>query len=627
MNNPPDLSYLPTGWRRVACTLTIAVALLLASVATAFAEPPTVETTRYSSTVSGNVGSEGVGVTVSLLRDGTVVASAPEVTTNSKGEWAATLPAHAPSDPLDVVDVDYSGLAAPVNGSYGDGSGTFSEPWISFFESGISITADGTTGEVVCTNGVVTCSSVSATVQYASGGSPVTFSGTTDPSNSEVDDISFSPAVTAADTVTITGQFSEPDGSTFDLTVPGPLPGLGDVLGGQGAAPPSCTADLVTLTATCNSLAPGSYILTQKRGANQVSQNSLTATADATSASVVLPSLQAGDVLSLGLSGGRTLATLHVAAIKGQESETLGMFGATLDTTAGSCPAGLWLDADPTTGGLALCPANGELPAGLGLSVEDDLSGSTTTATPPTIENVSPLNGEDVFGSHLVAFADLSQGAGATGSLAVTALNGGTQPTVTGDPTATDGASISGLAAGERYEAAWTVTDTNEDSVTLHSRFNDQDGPEPGPTGPTGPTGTTGATGPTGLTGTVGPMGLAGATGIAGPTGPVGPRGPDGQQGPAGPAGVATEVLCQKKTVHHKTRLSCTVKHLPAGTTVLGAEARLSRGHTVYAIGRADASGLIAMRVLHRVKAGRYTLRLAVPSGGTRRSFHLAVRV
>lgn len=601
----------------------------------------TVVITRYSPTITGNIGSatEGVGVTASLLRDGAVVDTAPDAVTNSAGEWTATLPAHAPSDPLDVVDVDYSGLAGPINGSYGDGSGTFSQPWISFFESNISIVADGTTGEVLCTSGVVTCSSVSATVQHASGGPPVTVSGTPDPSNSEVDDIPFSPAVTAADAITITGQFAEPDGSTFELTVPAPLPGLGDVLGGQGAAPPTCTADLVFRVATCNSLAPGSYNLTQQRDASQVSQSPLTVTGSATSASVALPSLKPGDLLVLSIPGGRTLATLHVAALKAEETETLNMFGSTLDTTAGSCPPDLWLDPDPVTGGTALCPANGQLPSGSGLSVEDELSGSTTTATPPTIEDVSPLDGEDVFGSHLTAFADLSQTGGATGTLAVAPQNSGPEVTVTGDPTATDGAEITGLAAGERYEATWTTTDANDDSVTLHTRFNDQDGPATGPAGPVGPAGpagpvgSAGPAGPAGSAGpigTAGPIGATGATGLTGSIGSVGAMGspgPAGAQGPTGPAGSAAEVVCQKKTSHHKARLSCAVKSLPTGMTVLGAEARLSRAQKVYALGRANAKGRISMRVLHRVSPGRYRLTIAATSGATTRTIQLVVKV
>jgi hypothetical protein len=618
----------------IAATLVVATMLTLTTGALA----ATVGIIRYSPTVTGNIGSatEGVGVTVSLLRDGAVVDTAPEITTNSGGEWTATLPAHAPSDPLDVVDVDYSGLAGPINGSYGDGSGTFSQPWISFFESNISIVADGTTGEVLCTSGVVTCSSVSATVQYASSGPPVTVSGTPDPSNSEVDDIPFSPAVTAADAITITGQFAEPDGSTFDLTVPAPLPGLGDVLGGQGAAPPTCTADLVSLVATCNSLAPGSYNLTQQRDATQVSQSPLTVTGSTTSASVALPSLKPGDLLGLSIPGGRTIATLHVAALKAEETETLSMFGSTLDATVGSCPPDVWLDPDPVTGGTALCSASGQLPSGSGLSVEDELSGSTTTATPPTIEDVSPLDGEDVFGSHLTAFADLSQTGGSTGTLAVAPQNGGPLATVTGDPTAIDGAEITGLAAGERYEATWTTTDANDDSVTLHTRFNDQDGPATGPAGPAGPVGSVGPAGPTGsagLTGTAGPVGLTGATGMtgsmgpAGATGPGGPIGAQGPQGLTGPAGSAAEVVCQKKANHHKAHLSCTVKSLPAGMTVLGAEARLSRDQEVYALGRANAKGRISMRLLHRVKPGQYTLSLAAASGANTRTIQLVVKV
>src|SRR5690242_1145039 len=69
------------------------------------AADPSVAITRYSPTVTGNVGSAtaGVGVTTDLVRDGTVVDAAPAVQSDADGNWTASLPSHRPSDALDVL--------------------------------------------------------------------------------------------------------------------------------------------------------------------------------------------------------------------------------------------------------------------------------------------------------------------------------------------------------------------------------------------------------------------------------------------------------------------------------------------------------------------------------------------
>ena len=157
------------------CSCVSAASLTLAS--TAFAAGATVDITRYSTTVSGNVGSSttGVSVVVSIQRDGTTVDTAPTVTTDTSGNWSATFPAHAPSDALDVVDVTYSGAGAPANSSYGDGvAGDGTVPGFGYFDGNASISANGSSGEVLCNNGqAVTCASVSAAVDYASGGTSI----------------------------------------------------------------------------------------------------------------------------------------------------------------------------------------------------------------------------------------------------------------------------------------------------------------------------------------------------------------------------------------------------------------------------------------------------------------------
>lgn len=122
--------------------------------------------------------------------------------------------------------------------------------------------------------------------------------------------------------------------------------------------------------------------------------------------------------------------------------------------------------------------------------------------------------------------------------------------------------------------------------------------------------------------GGAGPVGEKGAGGAAGAQGLAGPKGPTGAQGPAGSAGKIELVTC--RTVKGKQR--CTAKFV-SGTvkfTISGQSARatLSRHGVVYAAGTARiARGRTSLRLLpvHRLRPGRYTLRLISGTGRHRR--------
>ena len=536
---------------RLRTGIVVVGAVLLLAPSAVAAASPSVSVARYAPTVTGNIGASqaGVNVTVQLVRQGTVVDTAPTVQTDATGEWAATLPTHVPSDALDVVNVDYSGAGAPANGSYGDGGGDYTQPWLGILDSNVSISSDGATGEALCTDGVVSCTSIFATVNYASGGSPVIVDGTVDGTDPDVMDLAFSPALVPNDAVTITATYAEPDGSVFSLAVPAPLPGLGDVVNSSGAAIPSCTADLVSAAVVCSALPPGNYSLMQTRGGVSIGTTAMTSSEDTDSATVMLTSLDPGDqlVLSIAGAGGRTLLTLHVASLRVDETETLDAFGAEATVIGGACPPNLWLGSGFGTGGSALCSPSGAIPAGAPATIEDEHSGSLTTVVPPLFGEISPSDGEDVFGPVLNAFASLLGPGSAGATLSVTSENGGSAASVSGDPTSTDGATVTGLVADTQYGADWVARDVVGDTVALGSSFNDQPGGSgmPGPAGPTGPTGATGSpgsAGPPGAAGPTGPAGPAGSTGApgsAGPPGAAGPTGPEGSAGAAGPAGKA----------------------------------------------------------------------------------------
>ena len=566
-------------------------------------------------------------MTVSLIRNSATVATSAAATTNASGEWSASLGAHAPADALDVVNVKYTGSGAPAEASYGDAAGFGTSPGLGFFEEGMSIAEGGATGGVLCTNfAAVTCASVVANVAYSGGGTAEDV-GKPDEANEEIEEFAFSPAVGPNDTVTVTASFTEENGSTFELTVPAPLPGVGDVFAGEGVESPRCSADLVTLAVSCAPLAAGSYTLTQTRGATNLGSHSATVGSGGEATTFTLSSLQAGDDLALAVAGagGRTLSTLHVYKLVIDVTETLSFGAASSAVTGGTCEVGEWFGG---TGGTGVCPSNGVVPAASPEALEDELSGGATTVTPPLITYTSPQDGEDVSGPSLAVFAELTNAATTAVAMGATPVGGGSTIPATGNANSAGGATLTGLTAGTRYAAAWSLTDANTDAVTMTTHFVDQaGGSTEGKEGKEGPTGNDGAAGKEGAAGT------EGAPGKEGPTGKPGAAGPEGK---TGPPGAAAEIVCTTHKIkvvvkgkkETKTKTTCVVKMLAPGQTITGTSLSLLRGSVVYAVGRASAaSARVRMRDVRKVTPGVYTLRLVVKRDGAKTVQTMRVRV
>jgi len=585
-----------------------------------------VHVTRYSPAVSGNIGvaKAGVNVTVSLIRDGATIESSPVAATDSSGAWTATLPGHAPSDALDIVNVQYSGSGAPAEASYGDASSSETKAGLGFFDQGLSIGASGASGGALCTHfAAVKCAALTAEVSY-SGGGTAEVAGVPDPANEDIEELPFSPAVGPNDAVTVTGSFEEENGSTFQLTVPAPLPGVGNVFAANGSTAPRCSADLVTLAVSCAPLSTGSYSLTQVRGGTNLGSHPATVASGSETSTFQLASVQAGDELALSVAetGGRLLTTLHPDTLSVEAAETLSFGSIATRITGGKCQANAWFGA---VGGAGVCPSSGIVPADSPTALEDELSGGATTVTPPLISYTSPMDGENVYGAGLTAFADLNTGATTPVTLSATPIGGGSAIAATGNPNSASGAKLSGLAAGTRYVAAWQLMDPDGNVVSLTSHFVDQ-------AGNTGPEGSPGKEGPGGKEGATGKEGSQGKEGVAGKDGAA------GAQGQPGPPGPAAEILCTTKKVkvvvshkaQTKTQTSCVVKQLPPGAAITTTSLMLTRGQVVYALGRVKgraSTARVAMHDLRAVRPGTYTLVVVFDRGHGTTTTSYRVRV
>ena len=206
----------------------------------------------------------------------------------------------------------------------------------------------------------------------------------------------------------------------------------------------------------------------------------------------------------------------------------------------------------------------------------DDLSPGMTQATLAIFKNTSPLSNENVYGTSVVAWADLDQ-AGSAVTLSYAPQGGGPQD-ATGNANSAAGAQVTGLVAGKRYSASWVARTPNNDITTYLSGFNVQ-------TATIGPTGATGAAGAAAAPGTNGPAGPAGATGARGPAGAPGARGAQGPPG-IGISGLkVTRRLVRQRGKITGTPCKATLTQAAAGARARVA-ARLQRASTVYAMGR-----------------------------------------
>lgn len=577
---------------------------------------PQVNLTQFSSTVTGNIGSNssGVHVTVSLIRADSagnpVVVSSGSGTTAADGSWSVSVAPHYVGDDRDEIDVDYSGTRAPSPSHEviltGNGGNPFTESgWTGWtdMDNGYVLTNQGgpslTFGPCFQT-GVLT-----ATMD----GQPVPSSGTlTDYCNSDqLATVGLPHAVGEGDALTLSSNdnrgfqdpnlpTANPDGALVKLTVPvgepdsvslfsNPLP----LLFPTGF--PTCTADLEMQTVSCQGLVPGeSYRIADSRTGSTFS-----ASADPTgTASGHFPAgkIEGGDAIALS-NGSRTLSTLHVAhlrvEINGEQSVLSGgscqpgdYYGGPLSSAPTNASAG-----DPTVvaGGSALtgeiCPTSGRA-AGLPSSeIEqtDDRSGGVTQTEVPDLENTSPMDGEIVYG----AFTALAQ-SGLTGSnnsiiptnrttrigLSIRPARSGRAVFSASNVDSSSGVTVRGLRAGS-YEVTWTLHDANGDTRTVTTRFVEQKGS---------------------------------------------PR-----------DSAAPKANCR---MEKHGRVGCTLRYSLRPPNGARLQVELLHGRRVVAMGRgAVHRGLasVTLRELQRVRAGRYTLVAVWSAKGITRTASVGVRI
>jgi len=589
------------------------------------AQASNVSATLYSPVVRGDIDGDvsGVSVTAKLLRAGQVVATSPAATSDAEGKWEATLPQYALSSTNDVLQVAYDGPGAPADAEYVFAF-AIDEELFNTFPATAYIIADGTRITVYCQ----LCDSpmMRVHVAYAAGGSADFLTLAT--GDAYVSQATLSPAVGVEDVVTFTPSLTyrdEADEQThLELTLPVGLPGSGSPVG--------CAGNLSLETATCAPLPMGSYDITRVRAGSADVTHTGSSPWTGGSASATFDDLKPGDELRLRVHDGDVVITHVVLAGLRVDAQQTGSalpfpFFAQVVTTGGSCPPGAWLQPQFFFVNGGVCPASGVMPSGLNglVNVRDELSPGTTTTTPAMVANTSPLDGENVYGSSVIAFADVDQ---AASPVALSfGPRGGARTAASGNANSDAGASATGIVAGTRYDATWVATNANGDTTSFATRFNGQAGAsgtpgEAGPKGDTGAAGSTGATGATGATGSTGATGATGAPGAAGPRGAIGPTGP---RGPAGPAGIGIRgvtVTCKVVKVAGKATHKCKATIVRTSSASRAKVAiRMTRAGRLYAMGstvlksRNGSFGLVQRRKLSR--STRYDMTIVLTEKGS----------
>jgi hypothetical protein len=152
-------------------------------------------------------------------------------------------------------------------------------------------------------------------------------------------------------------------------------------------------------------------------------------------------------------------------------------------------------------------------------------------------------------------------------------------------------------------------------SATLRAVSNAPTSPGGVPlTGTATPAPAGGSAGPPGTNGTNGATGPKGDSGTNGLNGSAGPSGPQGAQGPVGAKGRDAVVTCKPGKVRRgKVKVTCVVRFRAASSS-RRVNARLARGHRVYASGaravKPGARGSVSLRARRRLARGSYTLLL-----------------
>ncbi len=484
------------------------------SIAWASTPTPTVVVTPYSRVVNGNIGTAtaGVEVQVALERDGSVIDTAPAVTTNSSGAWTATLPTHAPMAPVNSLDdeviVTYSGAGAPSPSS---SRYDVSSSWGAL---GAVINADGGTITIYCGDFGGCGSSIPVSVRYANGSTgnvnatPAGGTGLYAPYSATP-----SPVVTAHDTVQYTPTEVYEDGTNLSLVLTAGLPGVGGSKAPNytGVRLPTCFVDLADGAFSCEDLRIGAtYEVQQSRDSSVVASQGLTATEsleDVGSIAGTFAGLEAGDTINVIVptengESARTVSVVHVLPLRVAATSTVG--GTSPTSISGSCQPG-----ELEEEALILCPPVGsyedQQPAAFFSEFQDDLSGNYIDVPVSQFAGEYPAN-EATMPSSFTATAKLTnQGNPDTTSLVsltVTPSAGGASQMLGGNANSPGGISVADLAPG-RYGALWKMTDAHGDTDSLTTDFTVQaeENQQPPPSGGTQPpSSSTGAPAPTGTT-------------------------------------------------------------------------------------------------------------------------------
>lgn len=507
---------------------TCLLCLFLASNALAAADA--VNLTRFSKTVSGSIPGFTGSVTVDLLRntqnsDGVTVRQQVDTFTapvDGSGNWSGSFSKHAFAVGADEVEVNYAGTPGQQQVTIGEGnqlsssqvSGASHRVHVSAdtLDGNIGISADGSTLDASCN---ASCNNFTVKVDA----NPPT----SDPGGS----FTFTPHLTNANTVIVTGTVTS-GGTTVNLTDSAPLldPPAADrnPTSSYSMPEPGCVFYLVTSEVVCFNLVPGSYGVTQLRGATTIATRALTVPSRPGVIAALVPALGAaaltgvagGDRLRLSL-GARALTMLTINPstlnFKNRFTDLLNGFRSTV---TGQCASEVWFNngtdlclggALPTPnsvgdGSTALTSIGG---TGNVIGQLDDTSSGSTEIDMPDLSFTTPRSRESIrtpFNVYaLVRYddpADLAlnqDNRPASGSnsvvnsrisnapvqFALAPFGSGSFRTI-GNADRAGGLALTGLAGGP-YVDRWTITDPRGDVFSNESSFyvlpNAPSGPPP----------------------------------------------------------------------------------------------------------------------------------------------------
>ena len=388
---------------------------------------PALTLTQYSPTVTGNAGESTSGISVSLtlvrgestigtIAGGTTVGTAV-ATTNSTGDWAATLTSSIgpPNDVafgvlFDELLVHYSGSGTlPPDVAYSLMGGMYNS--VQFLGDSSTISTDG--GTVSLSNRGQGCAGEGVLVN---GGAA---QGTSSGANN---DCVYTPATALTDQDHVQARFAYTyssgtggSGVTSNLTTVSDVGLLGvGASEASGVPAPTCTVDLVSGQVVCSDLNAGTFAVTNHRGTpvalatqqTSTGQNGYVGTYQGTG---VLPGVKSGDLVTLDethpVTTTRHLTNVNVFSLRVDNGPT--------GTSAGDCQPGKSVGVAPGYGAPlgVVCPASGTFTGmsnyGVAPGEVDDLSGGRTIVQVPSLSNTIPRAYDSIAGGSFTAYGDL----------------------------------------------------------------------------------------------------------------------------------------------------------------------------------------------------------------------------